>query len=78
MLLIMLAQFNSSVPVSKDSEQHQDPETEVHTWNEAIVNLVIYTYAFPTVTSKSVFHEKDPSANNFHILCPTNLSFGYQ
>ncbi len=35
--------------------QHQDLEAEVAKWNSAIIHLIIYTCAFPTVTCQNVF-----------------------
>lgn len=56
--------LNPSVPVSHDSmtvsqhERYQDPEIGAAKWNSAIVNCVIYTFAFPTVTCQNVFCEE--------------------
>lgn len=35
--------------------QHQDPENKADELNSAIVNLIIFICAFPTVTCQSVF-----------------------
>ncbi len=60
--------FYSSVPVSHDSvtvsqhTQYQDPHTGVAKWNLAIIPLINYACAFPTVTCRNVFSEKGLSA----------------
>lgn len=45
----MMAQFYSSVLVSRDSvtvqhAEYQDPETETTTWNSAVIIFIIYTH----------------------------------
>ncbi len=47
--------FSSNIPVSHDrvtvsQRAHQDPETQAAKWNSAIVNFIIYTSAFLSVT----------------------------
>ncbi len=55
-----MAPFHSRAPVGHDSvtasqhAQHQDPETEAAKWNSAIINLIIYTCAFPSAACQNV------------------------
>lgn len=53
-----------SVPVSHDNptvrphEQYQELEAK---WNSAVINLIIYTWGFPTVTCQNIFREENMS-----------------
>lgn len=64
LITLTMVPLNPSVPVSHDSmtvsqhERYQDPEIGAAKWNSAIVNCVIYTFAFPTVTCQNVFCEE--------------------
>lgn len=51
--------FNSSVPLSHDTEP-ACPETEAAKGNSAIIDYIIYSGAFLTVTCLSVFIKKGP------------------
>lgn len=61
MLTLTMAPFSSSVPVSHESmtvSQHvhyRDPDTETAKWNSIFINLIILTFAFPTVVHQNVF-----------------------
>ncbi len=63
-ITLVMALFCSSVPVRHDSvtvsqhEQYQDPETEAAKWNSVIINFIIHTCAFLTVTCQNIFCEK--------------------
>lgn len=48
----------SSVP-ARQHAQHQEPEMEATKWNSVIINSIIYTFAFPTVTCQNVFTKND-------------------
>ena len=55
-----MALFFSNKPDSVTVSQHaqyQGPENEAAKWNSAIIHLITYTCAFPTVTCQNVFCE---------------------
>lgn len=38
---------------------NQDPEKKAAKWNSAVINFIIYTWSFPTVTCPNVFSDKE-------------------
>lgn len=63
--------------VSQHEQQH-NPYTEVAKWNAAIISY-IYTCAFPTVTSQSVFSENGLYTNKWWVvILPTVYSAVYR
>ncbi len=44
---------------------YQDPETEAAEWNSAVINFIIYTCTFPTVTCQNVFRETGPYCHSW-------------
>ncbi len=57
----MVALFSPGLPVShgdttvSQNEQYQDLGTKAAKWDSAIINFIIYTRAFPTVTCQNIF-----------------------
>jgi len=58
----------SRVPVNHDRvtlrqrERNQNPESEAAEWNSTIINFIIYTGAFPSVTCQTPFYKQSLSA----------------